>query len=99
MFDAVVVGVGCVGIIHGVLIEAEPMYYLEFQELTVDKKQIGDGITSLRVAQIGIVGYEEDEVPFDVTYTVNIFGEMAVARAIKKVRPEDASLLHNPTRL
>lgn len=89
MFYAAVVGFGAFGIIHGVLIEAEQEYVLEFQEITVEWGRFWNVFKSLQVAQAGFVGYEPEEVPFDATFVINPLGKMGVLRAMKKVAIND----------
>ena len=92
LFNAVVVGLGAFGVIHGILIEVEPLYIFEVQSRTVSYANAKEHLSTLDVHALGFEGYQPGEVPFDVTFTVNPYrtneSDGVGVRAIRKMAPD-----------
>jgi hypothetical protein len=89
IFNAVLVSFGSMGLIHGLLIEAVPLFRLKKQSVQFDYFDIKSILTSLDVASLGVPGVDEYPFHFDCSinpYNLERGGNGAFARFIQKIQ-------------
>jgi hypothetical protein len=93
LFNAALVSFGSFGLIHAVLLEAEPLYHLKMQSREVGYRDVKDLLTSLDVASLGFEGIAELPFHFEVTinpYRLRSSNTGSFVRAFQKITiPED----------
>ena len=71
-FDAALVSFGSFGLIHGMLIEVEPLYELAMQTKKFDYDDVKSVLeTPLDVRKLGFEGIEDGELPYHFEMTIN----------------------------
>lgn len=71
MFNAVVVSFGSFGIIHGVLIEAEPLFAVEVESKRWSFSTVRPLLLTSDVSQLGYQSYQAGELPFRTAFVFN----------------------------
>lgn len=95
MFNAALVSFGSFGIIHGLVLQAEPIYQLRMQSMETSYSQIKGVISSLDVSKLGF--QEVNELPYHFEVTLNPYrinnkrDRGAFIRIFEKVRIEKES--------
>jgi len=91
-FRAAQIHLGSFGIVHGLLIETEPLYYLRRQQKWMPLNQVKQAFYSLDAASLGFEGFTE--TPFDFSVYFNPFvsandPKSAMVTVYRKFMPDE----------
>ena len=90
LFNAAVVSFGAFGIVHGLLVEVEPLYQLEMEIKRYNYDDISDVLSSLEWAKLGLESIVENEVPYHLAFAINPFWRNSMGvyvQVYKKIVP------------
>jgi hypothetical protein len=88
MFNAAVVGLGAFGLVHGYVLEAEPLYKLKMQSYETGFAKVRDVLVSLDVASLNFEGVDEMPWHFEVSlnpFKINNKNRGAFVRVFEKI--------------